>query len=175
MLATGVFLKVAPLAQAQVCAMCTIAIAGGLGISRMLGVDDALTGVWLGAAIVALASFVSNACQKRWPAKKWVRPLVATLIVTFSLLTAWWADQEHLVSYQQVQCIKAPCPGVWHVSNLAWGMIIGAVMLGCGEYMDKALRKFKNDGGRPYFPFQKVVVPVVFIILGTLMAYFLVV
>ena len=37
-----------------VCPICTIAVGAGVGLSRYFGVDDAITGLWVGGLIVSM-------------------------------------------------------------------------------------------------------------------------
>ena len=48
------------------CPLCTVTVVAGLGISRLLGIDDVVSAIWIGALILSL-SFVTIA----WIAKKW--------------------------------------------------------------------------------------------------------
>ena len=38
-----------------VCPICTIAVCAGVGLSRWLGIDDMVTGLWLGGLFVLLS------------------------------------------------------------------------------------------------------------------------
>ncbi|MBQ6449542.1 hypothetical protein IJJ08_01400 [bacterium] len=149
----------ATLAQAQVCAVCTIAVASGLGISRLLGVDDTYTGVWLGAAVVALPSFVSSLIAKKWPKVKYLRKISLVTMIVVTLVALYLADGFYRAGA---------------LTHLAQGMIIGVICFLLGYYLDRALRVLKDDGGKPYFPFQKVVCPVCLVLVGTLGAWILV-
>jgi hypothetical protein len=40
---------------AAVCPVCTVAVGAGLGLAQWLGIDDVLSGVWIGGLIVSLA------------------------------------------------------------------------------------------------------------------------
>jgi hypothetical protein len=37
-----------------VCPICTVAISGGVGLCRYLGIDDLISGVWIGALLFSL-------------------------------------------------------------------------------------------------------------------------
>jgi hypothetical protein len=37
-----------------VCPVCTIAVAGGVGLCRYLGIDDLISGAWIGALLFSL-------------------------------------------------------------------------------------------------------------------------
>jgi len=43
-----------------VCPVCSIAVAGGVGLSRWLGIDDTISGIWIGGLIISLAIW----CEK---------------------------------------------------------------------------------------------------------------
>ena len=149
----------ATIAQAQVCAVCTLAVASGLGLSRLLGVDDTYTGVWLGAALIALPSFASSLIAKKWPKIKYLRQISLAVMIVVSLVALYLAD-----GFYQAGTL----------THLAQGMIIGVICFLLGYYLDRALRTLKNDGGKPYFPFQKVVCPICLVLVGTLGAWILV-
>ena len=48
---TAIFLPSQTLAF---CPVCTIAIGAGIGLSRWIGVDDGITGLWVGGLIISL-------------------------------------------------------------------------------------------------------------------------
>ena len=152
------FLTQAATAHAQ-CAVCTVALVSGLGISRFLGVDDALTGVWLGAAMTGMIGFISNMLAQRFVKFKQVK--LISMVVMAAILA--------YVLYR-VDGIFAR-DGFLGLTNLSVGVVIGIICLALGLYLDQALRRLKNDHGRAYFPFQKVVCPVAMVLVGTLIAW----
>ena len=48
-----------------VCPICTVAVGAGLGISRWLGIDDSVTGVWIGGLILSSGLWLAD-----WIGKK---------------------------------------------------------------------------------------------------------
>src|SRR5574344_1220287 len=49
------------------CPVCGVAVVGGLEISRLLGIDDAVTGLWIGAIRVILIEWTNEYLKKkRW-------------------------------------------------------------------------------------------------------------
>ena len=152
-------LLIAPGAQAQVCAMCTVVIGSALGLSKCLGVPDLISGIWLGALVLAIASFTGNSVAKKTGRQMW-RWLVLASIVAFSYLSLYllhfFADSP---------------TDYWGLPNLLVAMLAGTLALLVGEGLDKVLRRLKNDAGRPYFPFQKVVCPVVCLLIMTGIMY----
>jgi hypothetical protein len=52
------------------------------------------------------------------------------------------------------------------VNPLLLGMVVGTICLAAGISTDKYLRT-KSANGKAFFPFQKVVVPLVWLLVGT--------
>ena len=48
-----------------VCPICTVAVAGGLGVSRYFGIDDSLLGVWAGGLVVSVSLWTADWLSKR--------------------------------------------------------------------------------------------------------------
>jgi len=48
-----------------VCPICTVAVGAGLGISRWLGIDDSVTGLWIGGLILSSGLWLAD-----WIGKK---------------------------------------------------------------------------------------------------------
>ncbi|MBQ6438146.1 hypothetical protein IJJ12_02045 [bacterium] len=145
-----------PAAHAQVCAVCTVVIGGALGLSQYLGVNDLLSGIWLGALVLALGSFIGHSVFKKTHVA-WHRWTILGSIVTFSYLSLYLLN------------FFADSPHDFGMPNLLLGMLIGTIALLLGEATDKLLRRLKNDSGKPFFPFQKVVCPVVCLLIATLL------
>lgn len=134
--------------QAQaVCPICTVAVAGGLGISRWLGIDDAVTGVWIGGLVLSSAFWLSDFIRK----KNWKIPYPDLVsIVIFYLLVIpplYWANY-----------IGLPNNSLWGVDKVLLGTILGSVAFLSGMGIDKGLRKINDD--KQFVYFQKVIMPV---------------
>jgi hypothetical protein len=61
-LISAIFLS--PAAQAM-CPICTIAAAGGVELSRYLGIDDTITGLWIGGLTVSLILWTENYLDRK--------------------------------------------------------------------------------------------------------------
>ncbi|MDP3917891.1 MAG: hypothetical protein Q8Q30_01815, partial [Candidatus Woesebacteria bacterium] len=50
-----------------VCPVCTVAVAGGLGLSRYFGIDDSIIGIWSGGLMVSLTLWTIDwLSRKNW-------------------------------------------------------------------------------------------------------------
>ena len=66
------------------CPVCAVAVGFGLGLSRWLKIDDAISGLWIGALIVSLSFILA----------KWTRKYLA---VSVRLLTFLYSKKSSIV------------------------------------------------------------------------------
>lgn len=143
------------------CPVCTVAVAGGVGLSRWLGVDDLITGLWAGALVISTTMWTVN-----WFAKKGLKSLLykATIFIAFIVLT--------ILPLYKYEIIGHPQNRIWGVDKLALGMGVGLILFWVFEWLTL---KFKNRKGKVYFPFQKVVVPIVLLAIVSTIVYFIII
>jgi len=138
------------------CPVCTVGVAAGLGLSRWLKVDDAISGLWIGALILALAIWFW-----RWLyQKKAQKPLSALLL----LVVAFWLLTFLPLNYAG---ILEDCRPLWGMNRLILSSIIGVLVALLGIFLDKDIRAGKK--GKAAFPYQKVVLPLTLLLLASLM------
>lgn len=132
-----------------VCPVCTVAVGAGLGFARWFGIDDTVTGLWIGALIASMSAWTVNwlgAKHPRWrfPADFW----------------AWLAGYAALVFvplyFQGI--VGHPLNTLWGVDKVLLGSAIGAVVFLVMARAYELLKK--RNGGHAHFPFQKVAMPV---------------
>jgi len=158
LLTLAIFLLL-PLASAKaVCPICTVAVCAGVGFSRWIGVDDTVTGLWIGGLAVSVSLWTIN-----WLSGKNIKffgrqPLIFFL---YYLLIIW-----PLYSFQFV---GNPLNKLWGIDKLILGIAIGTIGFFIGIWLDKYLRRKNN--GQVYFPFQKVIVPVSLLAILSLVFY----
>ena len=143
-----------------VCPVCVIAVGAGLGLSRWLGIDDTITGVWLGGLLVALTIWTNN-----WLAKKgWTFYGFRTIIaIAFYLLTFAPLYWQGIVGHPQNV--------IWGIDKLIAGVAIGTIVFYASHQLYEYLKKKNND--HAWFPFQKIAMPVFFLTLASFIFYFL--
>ncbi|MDD3735141.1 MAG: hypothetical protein PHO31_01550 [Candidatus Pacebacteria bacterium] len=145
-----------------VCPLCTIAVGAGVGLSRWLGIDDSITGLWIGGLIVSLIFWTDNWLEKkniRFKGKALVVIIIYYALVIIPLYTTG------IIGYP----FNTLC--FCHLDKLLFGIIMGSIAFWCGStwyfYM-----KEKNNG-HAYFPFQKVVMPILPLVILSIIYYFL--
>lgn len=152
------FFIVAPVASFAVCPVCSVAAAGGLGLSRWLGIDDTISGIWIGGFLLSLTFWCLNWLKKKnidFPFRGFI------IFLVFYLLT--------FLSLYIKKFIGFSCAKLWGVDKLLLGIILGSLGFGLGINTDYFLRK-KNKG-RAFFSFQKVVFPLSFLVILSLAFY----
>jgi hypothetical protein len=143
-----------------VCPVCTVAVVGGVGLSRWLNIDDTITGLWIGGLSVSLIVWTIN-----WLEKKNIKFMFRKLLVT--------------VVYYGFLVVPLYTTGImghelnklWGIDKLALGITIGSILFFAGNIYYEYLKK--NNDGKAYFPFQKIVMPIAPLIVLSIVFYFL--
>ena len=142
------------------CPVCTLAVAGGVGLSRYFGVDDTITGLWIGGFLVSMVIWTLDwFSQKKinFVAKKSVTAIAWYLMVVAPL---WWDD-----------LIGHPLNKIWGVDKLAVGIFFGSVFFLLGGWLHFTLKR--RNGDKVYFPYQKVVFAISPLIILSAIFYFI--
>lgn len=143
-----------------ICPICTVAVGAGVGLSRWLGIDDVIAGLWIGGLTVSLIMWTID-----WLEKKNIRfkkRKLITVLAYYGIIVAplyWTGIMGH------------PFNKIWGMDKLLLGIILGSLSFFLGGFWYYRM-KAKN-GGHAYFPFQKVVMPVAPLIILSAFFYFL--
>lgn len=148
--------------QAQaVCPVCTIAVGAGVGLCRWLGIDDVLSGIWIGGLIVSMIGWAII-----WLNKKQIRfPLRSLAVVVFFYLIV-------ILPLYSMGIMGHPYNKFWGMDKLLLGIIFGSLAFILAVWFNSFLKK-KNQG-KAFFPFQKVVIPISFLVITTLIFHYIV-
>ena len=133
------------------CPVCTFAIAGGLGIARLLGVRDEVVGVWAGAALFAFAAWTVTWFEKKNIKQLWVK--ILTYVVWYASLILLYAGAHPKIIFN----FHKICGLDSFLVSVAAGTL--AAIIGAKLY--QFLKK--KNGGRAHFPYERVVIPVVLV------------
>ncbi len=143
-----------------VCPVCTIAVGAGVGFSRYLGIDDTISGLWIGGLTVSMIIWTINWLDKKnihFKGRK-----ILTTVGYYALI---------VVPLYFMKNIWHPLNTLWGINKLLLGIILGGIFFFGGvKYYDYLKEK---NGGKAYFPFQKVVMPVSSLLILSLIFYFL--
>ena len=146
-----------------VCPVCTVAVGAGVGLSRWLGIDDSITGLWVGGLIVSIIIWTIS-----WFDKKNIKfkgRTFATILGCYFLIIAPLYFMGIIGNPLNALC------SCGLADKLFLGIIIGSIAFWFGAKWYYHLKE-KNQN-RAHFPFQKVVMPIIPLILLSIIFYFL--
>lgn len=147
-----------------VCPICTVAVGAGLGFSRYFGIDDSITGIWVGGLMVSLTLWTVDWLKRKdfkifKKADEKTRTAFSFLFwVLFTYPPLFWGG-----------IIGHPFNTILGIDKLIFGSILGLGAFLLGVWGDKKIRNIK---GRQLFKFQKVVFPVFSLLIFSLVLYF---
>jgi hypothetical protein len=158
LLALFVYLFVFPTKALAVCPICTVAVAAGLGLSRYLGIDDAVSSLWIGGLILSVSFWSIDWLTKKKVTFKYRNPLVFLF---------WYGLT--LIPLQLTGIMGHPFNTILGIDKILFGTAVGSVFFLIGIWADKKVREKR---GKQLFAFQKVVFPVVALAIISLIIYF---
>jgi hypothetical protein len=146
-------------AKAQaVCPICTVAVGAGLGISRWLGIDDSVTGLWIGGLILSSGLWLADWIGKR----NWKVPqkelLSVSLFFVMVIPPLYWG-----------KLIGLPGNLLWGIDKVLLGIAIGSLLFISGVWLDKWLRSANEN--KVYVYYQKVIIPVFLLSIASFIFY----
>ncbi len=134
--------------------LCAIGIAGGLGLSKLLGIDDLTLGIWIGALILSFSVQFNRFLVKRkknFPYSFWVI-FVGTWFLSF--LPIWsqltWSGPQSFCGFPRV----------------IFGSFVGMAVLYFSDWVNNKIIKRHR---KVYFPYQRTIIPIVCLILVSLL------
>lgn len=141
-----------------ICPVCTIAVGAGVGLAQYFGVDDAITGVWIGGLIISMAFWTDNwlkSKNKNFPYQKILS------VAAYFVIVIWPLYIKGIIGH--------PLNKLCGVDKLLFGIVFGSVGFWAGSEFNLYL-KMKNNG-KVYFPFQKVAMAIAPLLVLSLVFY----
>ena len=152
------------------CPLCVGGAAIGLSVARFLGIDDAITGLWLAALLGAASFWLDGYLAKKVKIPKNIlRPALYIIVFT---LTIWsfYALNDYVVSNFRFYLINKHVGNILGVDKLPFGMIVGGAVFYLVDIVDNLLIK---RNGKVFFPYQRVIVSLGAILILSLALYLL--
>ncbi len=143
-----------PVVYAQ-CPVCVVTVGGGLFLAKWLGIDDILASIWLSGLNTAIAFWIASGVKSKILKNGWMWSLA------FFILTIGYLAYSKQIGH--------PGNTFLGIDRVLFGTIIGYLVSLLAISVDKLLRK--THKGKVYFPYQKVIIPLVsFIVVSGVFA-----
>ena len=147
-----------PMKVEAVCPVCTIAVGAGLGFSRWLGIDDSVTGIWIGGLILSSGLWLADWIIKRGWKIPFINIISILTIFIFVIPPLYWANMIGLAGNT-----------LWGIDKVIIGTLIGSCVFLIGAWLDLLLRNIHN--GKIYFYYQKVIIPLLLLSMASFTFY----
>lgn len=141
------------------CPVCTVAVGAGVGLSQYFGIDDLISGSWLGGFLMALTFWTIDFLNKRKIKFLFRKPLILIFWYSLSILPLY-----------SLRFIGQSENKFWGRDKLLLGIIAGSLVFLFSFFFHNFL--IKKNKGKVFFPFQKVIIPVFFLLVLSLIFYF---
>ena len=141
------------------CPGCTVTVIAGFGLSRILGIDDLITSIWIGGFILSFSFVTINWINKKWP-KLSISDYKFIIIVLMYLLV--------LIPLKLNGAIGIARNTLWGIDKILFGTAVGSIAFLIGIWTDKKIRKVR---GKQLFIYQKVAFPILGLILTSAVFY----
>ncbi|MBI4017652.1 MAG: hypothetical protein HY366_01755 [Candidatus Aenigmarchaeota archaeon] len=147
------------------CPLCTAATGALVATSRVAGLDDVITGTFLGAFTVSTAFWLARAVSSRLRAHKsrYARLSAHPYVLTTASLALT------LAGLQLSGILSVFAPRIFGVDKLLLGTVLGAVVSVAAFELHSTIRR--SNGGRNHIPFQGIVLPLLILIVIDALLY----
>ncbi len=143
-----------------VCPLCTFVVGASLGLSEYIGLDDAISGLWIGGFLLSLVYWTDDFFKRHK--------------INFSgcfLLTFFFYYFFVLFPLYLKGFFSSSLNVIFGFNKLLFGITLGSVLFFLAKF-SYDLTKAKR--GRVFFPYQKVIVPVCLLLIASFVVYFIV-
>lgn len=133
-----------------------------MGLSRFLGVDDSISGLWIGGLTFSFSMWLANwATNKYHPKFKSIYITIASIILNYALI---------FLPLHFMGILGHPFNKIAGIDKLIFGAVIGSLLFLLAVFADKKVREIR---GKQLFKYEKVVFPVSILAIASLIFYFI--
>lgn len=143
------------------CPLCVAGAGAGLTLSRWVGLDDSITGLWMGAFLGAMSFWTYALLAKKInkPNWFWLKPSIYFLVFASSI---WSFYKFNLV---------LKMGRMFGLDKLTFGIIAGGIAFYLVDEINNLALRLK---GKSFFPYQRMVLGLGSILLLSFLDYYLI-
>ncbi|KKU09904.1 MAG: hypothetical protein UX13_C0026G0020 [Candidatus Woesebacteria bacterium GW2011_GWB1_45_5] len=143
------------------CPLCVAGAAAGVTLTRWVGVDDSITGIWIAALLGATAFWLEMFLVRKLKSVK--KEILRPILYVFVIGTTLWSFYKFNLIIRMSQ--------IFGLDKLTFGIVSGGILFYLVDAVDDALIK-KN--GKVLFPYQRIIVSLGSMIVLSLAIYILI-
>jgi len=142
------------------CPVCAVMVGAGIGLAQYIGVDDIISGIWIGGLIVSLITWTI----------KWFNDKNIHFHGRKILITVFYYASTIIPLYLQ-KIIGHELNKLWGFDKILLGMFLGSVVFFMSILFCNHLRQHNNN--KSYFIFQKITTTVSALIILSVVFYYI--
>ncbi len=127
--------------------VCPIVVASTLTLLEKYGIDNTISGLWIGGALL-LSSIITIEWIKKWKSHWSINLAVFVLFYVGTFLPLYF---KHIIG--------DPTKELWGMDKTLLGVVVGSVFFYLGDWAYRVIKE--KNGGKAWFPFQKAVMPLI--------------
>lgn len=139
----------------MVCPVCTIAIGAGVGLFRAWGIDDVITGLWIGALIISSIAWMIDYLNR-----KNIHFLFRKILVTVIFYALF------IIPLYYMGIMGLPENKLFGFDKIGIGVVIGTIIFIIAMFSDLALKKLNE--GKVVVYYQRVFIPLIYLLLASI-------
>ena len=140
------------------CPVCVVTVGGGLILAEKLGIDTLLVSIWIAGLNTAISFMIADKIKKPGIWKNGY--LWSLIFLATALGYVYWTGQAGVGN------------NLWGIDKSVLGMSLGTGLFFGAVQLDKFIRSKRE--GKVLFYYQKVIIPLVSLLLTTIVFNFLV-
>jgi len=135
------------------CPICIITVGGGMILAQKLGVDDLLASIWIAGLNTVISFYLANKIKKPR-----INPYLLAALTNSLAVIYFFATNQIVPGVNQVL----------GVDKILLGQFLGLFLVSFAYLTDRFIRS--KNGGKVLFNYQRVVLPVSYLIAVTILA-----
>jgi len=152
------FFVAAPAHAYAICQLiCPIVVAGTLTLMERYGIDNTISGLWIGGALVICSILTID----------WIKKWKSHWLIDIAVFVFFYASTFIPLYFRHI--VGDPTKELWGMDKTLLGVGIGSVFFYLGDFTYEKI-KAKN-GGHAWFPFQKAIMPLIPLAIFSLVFY----
>lgn len=142
------------------CPVCTLAVGSAVVLLEKYGVDNIVSGFWIGGLLISSSLMTIN-----WLRKK----ELSSALIELEIFILFYLSI--IIPFHHKLIIGNPTKMIWGMDKTFLGIGIGSVLFYLAGIWYQKIKE--RNGGHAQFPFQKVVVPISPLVILSIVFYFI--